>query len=229
MVKMVKKEIIFYTDPSLKNERLKKLSRKTIKKSGLPIVTISLRETVNMGKNITIHGYRSHTMLYTQILLGLLISDADYVFFCEHDCLYHPSHFEFTPPTDNKYYYNNNVYKYRLSDRKVVSYDCNWLSQLCASRKLLIRHYLKRFKMIANGERAYGYEPGTGQSRNIENTDFEHWESKFPNLDVRHGRNWTGVRRMDPSEFRDKSTCQNFKEIKVEEIPGWEPELLLSL
>jgi hypothetical protein len=226
---MVKKEIIFYTDPSLKNEKLKQLSKKSIKKSGLPILTISLREGVNLGRNLIIHGYRSHTTLYTQILLGLLVSDADYVFFCEHDCLYHPSHFEFTPPTDDRYYYNNNVYKYRLSDRKVVSYDCNWLSQLCANRKLLTKHYIERFKTIANGKRAYGYEPGTGQSRRIEKTRFERWESEYPNIDVRHGTNWTGVRRMDPSEFKDKSTCQNFKEIKVEEIPGWDSQLLLGL
>jgi len=226
---MVKKGIIFYTDPSLKNRRLKRLSRKTIKGSGLPITTVSLREKVELGNTLTLHGYRSHTTLYTQILLGLLISDAEYVFFCEHDCLYHPSHFEFTPPSKNIYYYNNNVYKFRLSDSKVVGYDSSWLSQLCASRKLLIDHYIKRFKRIAEGKRAYGYEPGTGQSRLIEKIGFERWESKYPNLDVRHGTNWTGVKRMDPSEFRDKSTCQNFRVIKVENIPGWDTKLLLSL
>lgn len=226
---MVKKEIIFYTDPSLRNKQLRAWTKETLKASGLPIVTVSLRKPVDLGRNMIVHGYRSHTTLYTQILLGLLVSDADYVFFCEHDCLYHPSHFDFTPPTDDRYYYNNNVYKYRLADRKVVGYDCNWLSQLCANRKLLIDHYTNRFRMIASGKRAYGYEPGTGQSRKIEKTGFERWESKYPNIDVRHGHNWTGVKRMDPSEFRDKSTCQNFREIKVEDLKGWDPELLLSL
>ncbi|MBN1168255.1 hypothetical protein JXA63_00035 [Candidatus Woesebacteria bacterium] len=229
MVK-VKKGILFYTDPSLKNEKLKKLSRKTIKASGLPITCVSLRENVDMGgKNLTLHGYRSHTTLYTQILLGLLVSEAKYIFFCEHDCLYHKSHFDFTPPTDKKYYYNNNVYKYRLSDRKVVGYDCNWLSQLCANRDLLISHYTKRFKRIAAGKRAYGYEPGTGQSRLIERTSFERFESKYPNLDVRHGDNWTGTKRMDPKEFRDKSTCQNFKVVDIEKIPGWDTKVLKSI
>jgi hypothetical protein len=226
---MVKREIIFYTEPSLKNEKLKEWSKETIKASGLPILTVSLRKPVDLGRNLLIHGYRSHTTLYAQILLGLLVSDADFVFFCEQDCLYQPSHFEFVPPTKDRYYYNNNVYKYRLSDRRVVGYDCHWLSQLCASRKLLIKHYVKRFKRIADNKKAYGYEPGTGQSRRIERTKFESWESELPNLDVRHGMNWTGVKRMKQSEFRDKSTCQNWKELTVEEIPGWDTERLLSL
>jgi hypothetical protein len=226
---MVKKEIIFYTDCKLKHKKLGEWSKKTIKASGLPILTISLKKDVDFGRNLVLHSYRSHTTLYTQILLGLLISEADYVFFCEHDCLYHPSHFDFTPPTDDKYYYNNNVWKYRLSDRKVVGYDSTWLSQLCANRKLLIKHYLERFKIIADGKRAYGYEPGTGQSRKIEGTGYENWESEYPNFDVRHGGNWTGVVRMDQSEFKNKRYCQNWKEISVEEIPGWDSDLLLSL
>ena len=226
---MVKREIIFYTDCALRHKRLFELSKKSIEASKLPILTLSLKKNLHFGRNIVVHGNRSHTTLYTQILLGLLISDADYVFFCEHDVLYHPSHFDFTPPTDDKYYYNNNVYKYRLSDRRVVGYDCNWLSQLCANRKLLIDHYIKRFKIIANGKRAYGYEPGTGQSRKIEGAGFGRWESKYPNIDVRHGQNWTGVNRMDPSEFRNKKYCQNWKELRVEDIPYWDTDLLLSL
>ncbi|MFC1600642.1 hypothetical protein ACFL25_01025 [Patescibacteria group bacterium] len=226
---MVKREIIYYTDCKLENTRLLKEARKTVVASGLPILTISLDHEVDLGRNVVLKGKRSQNMLFSQLILGLLISDADFVFFCEHDVLYHPSHFEFTPPTDDKYYYNNNVYKYRLSDRKVVGYDCHWLSQLCAGRKLLIDHYIKRLRRIADGNATGGYEPGTGRSRKIESTKYELWESKYPNIDIRHGKNWTGVNRMDPSEFRNKKTCQNFKEINIEDIPEWDPELLLSI
>ena len=223
------KEILYYTDCKLKHKELFKWSKKTIEESGLPILTISLKDRVRDERNIILNAGRAHSTLYLQILLGLMVSEADYVFFCEHDVLYHPSHFDFTPPTREKYYYNNNVYKYRLSDRKVVGYDCNWLSQLCASRELLIKHYTKRFKMIAHGQKAYGWEPGSGQSRAIDKVPLEHWESDFPNLDVRHGQNWTGVKRMDPSEFRNKKTCQNFDVLSVPDIKGWDHEKLLSL
>lgn len=223
------KEIIFYTDSALKHKKLGRWSKQTIKDSGLPILSIALKKKTDIGRGLAFHANRSHTTLYAQILLGLLISEAKYVFLCEHDVLYHPSHFKFTPPTDDKYYYNNNVYKYRLSDRKVVGYDCNWLSQLCTSRKLLIDHYIKRFKIIANGKKAYGYEPGSGQSWRVDKITLERWVSEYPNIDVRHGQNWTGVDRMNPREFRDKRTCENWKEIKVEDIPYWNTKELLSL
>lgn len=223
------KEIIYYTDKNLEGTELIKHCRKTVVDSGLPIITLSLRGEVPVGRNIVIHGYRSHTTLYQQILLGLLVSEAKYVFLCEQDILYHPSHFEFTPPTSDKYYYNNHVYKYRLSDRKVIRYDCHWLSQLCADRELLIDHFIKRFKIIAGGGKAYGYEPGTGQSKIIDSTRFGLWESEGPNIDVRHGKNWTGVDRMHPDEFRNKKTCQNWREYEVKDIPYWDADLLLSL
>jgi hypothetical protein len=227
---MVKREIIYYTDNALRHKRLWKWSQKTIKASGLPIISVALKRKLDMGgKTIAVHGYRSHTTLYTQILLGLLVSEADFVFFCEHDCLYHPSHFDFIPPTRKRYYYNNNVWKYRLTDRKVVGYDCNWLSQLCADRKLLIKHYIRRFKMIANGKRAYGWEPGSGQSKTIDKVPLKRWNSEYPNIDVRHGQNWAGVNKMDLSEFGNRKNCKDWKEISVKEIPGWDTKLLLSL
>jgi len=117
--------------------------------------------------------------MFKQILYGLKRSKADYIFMAEHDVLYHPSHFEFDPPRDDTYYYNNNVYnrddtyyynnnvyKYKLKGRIVVKYDCRWLSQLCANRELLIQHYEKKIKIIENGKerKFYGYEPGTGHS-----------------------------------------------------------------
>ena len=156
-------------------------------------------------------------------------AEQDYLFFTEHDVLYHPSHFEFRPKRDDTYYYNNSVVKYRLSDKKVVSYDCSWLSQLCANRELLISHYEKRLDIIANGGKAYGYEPGTGQSKSIDNVGSERWNGSNMNIDVRHGGNWTGVQRMDTSEFKNKKTCQNFEVLEVKDLKDWDHERLLNL
>jgi hypothetical protein len=220
------KEIIYYTDGRLEGTYLCKLVRSLILKSNLPITSVSLKP-IDFGRNIYFRESRRHSTLYKQILIGLKASKARFVFFCEHDVLYHKSHFEFKPEREDIYYYNNNWLKFRMSDGKVVSYDSGPLSQLCASRKLLIKHYEKRLAMIKNGERAYGYEPGSGQSRAIDNPGIEYFYSKIPNIDVRHGKNWTGTARFDPKEFKNKKTCQNWKEHKIEEVYHWDSVLLL--
>ena len=222
--------ILYYSENKLDGTKLNNLCRETILTSGLPIISVT-QKPIDFGTNIvyTKMKGRSHTLLYNQILTGLKAAPQDYLFFCEHDVLYNPSHFKFRPPRDDIYYYNNNAYKYRLSDRKIISYDCSWLSQLCANRKLLIKHYEKRLKMIANGERAYGWEPGTGQSRKIDKVRSERWKSEDPTIDVRHGDNWTGVQRMSQDEFNNQKYCQNWKEVTVDTIPYWDKDLLLSL
>lgn len=225
---MVDKSILYYTDNLLDHTRLGKVVRKYILKANLPITSVTLRP-LDFGDNIVFDAKRSHSNMFKQILIGMKTIKTKYVILCEHDVLYHPSHFDFIPPKDNVYYYNNNVWKYRLSDKKVIGYDCQWLSQCCASRKILIEHYEAKLDAIANGKRAYGYEPGTGQSRKLTPYKTESWESEYPCVDIRHGKNWTGVNRMAQDEFRNKKNCQNWQEISVGEIPTWDEKLLLSL
>jgi len=222
-------EILYYSHNQLDGTEVNNWCRETILAANLPIISVTQKPT-DFGKNILFERRgKSHSFLYRQILIGLEASEAEYLFFCEHDVLYHPSHFEFRPPRDDVYFYNNNVYKYRLADRKIITYDCGWLSQLCASRELLLRHYKKRLDLIKAGHRAYGYEPGSGQSKKIDNVGFERWNSQFPNIDIRHGGNWTGVNRMNPDEFKNKDNCRNWRELTVGELPGWDAERLLKL
>ena len=51
--------------------------------------------------------------MFKQILAGLEALDTDIVFFCEHDVLYYPSHFDFRPLKKDVIYYNTNVWKVR--------------------------------------------------------------------------------------------------------------------
>jgi len=224
------KQIIYYTDKSVE-ERLFKLVQKHIKKSGLPIICVSLNKPVDFGKNYIFWGKRSNESMFKQVLIGLQASKADHIFMCEHDVLYHPSHFDFAPPRDDVYYYNKNAYKYKLKTGRIVKYDCRWFSQLCANRELLIQHFKKKIKVIEAGKdrRHFGYEPGSGHSRKIDKYGHEYYESKYPNIDIRHGRNFSGTGRMKIEHFRDKNTCKNFKEYKLDQIPGWSKEYLSSL
>ena len=220
---MVTKAILYYTDNKLEDKIISSLVKTYIAESHLDIISVSLNP-IQFGRNIHYKAKRGHSTMYRQILAGLNATKADYIYICEHDVLYHHTHFDFIPPKNDVYYYNNNVWKYRIEDRKVIGYDCKWCSQLVASRELLKRHYEKRLWMIDTGRKAFGFEPGSGQSKHIDRFKSDRFKSEYPNIDIRHGKNVTGTTRMCPSEFKNKNNCQNWKEITVHDIPGWEYE-----
>lgn len=224
------KSIVYYTHDKI-DTGLRTLAQEWIKKAELPVVCVSLKTPVNFGKNYVYWGEYGYESMFKQILIGLRASDSKYVFMCEHDVLYHPSHFKFTPPRDGVYYYNSNAYKYKLKGRIVVKYDHRWLSQLCANRELLIQHYEKKIKIVEEGKerKFYGYEPGTGHSRNVDSYGFEMFSSEYPNIDIRHGRNLSGSGRTKIEDFRDKNTCKNFKSYTLDQIPGWDTQMLWNL
>lgn len=218
------KAIVYYTTNLLEGTLLGEMVKVFIEDSGLPIYSVS-QKPMDFGNNFVYPKVgRSHSLYFGQIMMGLEKCPAKYVFFCEHDTLYHPSHFDFTPPTDDKVYYNNNALRYRLSDRKIVGYDSAWTNQLCANRLLLVKHYNDRMKYIKAGNKGYGFEPGSGQSKRIDNLESEFWESEYPNIDVRHEGAITGTSRMELKDFRKKPT--NFKEYDINNIPGWDKETL---
>ena len=213
-------EILYYSDNKLDKTLLGIFVKKCILQAGLPIISVTLKP-INFGRNIHYKGRRGQRTMIKQIRRGLKNSEANHIFICEHDVLYHRSHFKFKPPKDNVYYYNNNVIKYKPSINKAISYDCKWFSQCVANRKLLLQHFNKKLELIEQGKRAWGFEPGTGQSKKIDRYKTESFESEIPNIDIRHGKNFTGSGRMRQEEFRNKNTCQNWKEYNVKDIPYW--------
>ena len=205
-----------------------------------PIVSSSLKKMDFGVKNVHFPSLRrGHLTMYKQILGALESSSADIIFFCEHDVLYHPSHFDFTPPKNNTYYYNVNVWKVRLPDGHSLRVnDCKQLSGLCGYRQLLIEHYKKKIEIIrqrqadlkAAGEpiindgvsKYMGYEPGLHSvPRGVDNFPVESWQSQFPNIDIRHGDNFTKS-RWTKEEFVDQKYTQGWMEGTADKIPGWE-------
>ena len=224
------KEILYYTNNKLNQHVFEEVQR-WLKKAELPITCVSLNEQIDFGKNIVYEGESGYLSMFKQILVGLKASEADHIYMAEHDVLYHPSHFDFTPPKDDVYYYNSNAFKYKPKNNKIVIYDHRWLSQLVANRELLIQHYEKKIKIIEDGKprKMYGYEPGTGHSRNVDSYGFDYFKSEYPNIDIRHGKNLSGTGRMKVEDFRDKRTCKNFREVSLKEIPGWSYQYLSQL
>lgn len=217
------KGIVYYTDNRI-DERILKWGQDQIKKSNLPIVSVSLKP-LEFGKNIVLDMERGYITMFKQILTGLKALDTDVVFLCEHDVLYHESHFDFNPIRDDVYYYNMNSWITRTSDGFAVKYDQKSLSGLCADRKFLIKHFEKRIKICeeVGFSRAMGFEPGTHKRKErVDDFKAEGYLSEYPNIDIKHSKNLTKA-RWRQEDFRDKRNCQNWKEQNIKDgIDGWD-------
>lgn len=212
------KGIIYYTDNKLKLKIAHKVQNLLLvisRDKDIPIVSASLKPMAKMGKNIHISAERGYLTMFKQILAALEASEAEIIFHCEHDMLYHPSHFDFTPPKKDMFYYNHNFWRVRTSDGFAVHWDANQVSGLCAYREHLLNYYRKRLKEIETDGFNRNYEPG-GRNKKL----YEAWWSEYPNVDIRHGGTLTKS-KWSPDDFRDKSTCVNWQESSVEKIPGW--------
>lgn len=222
------KGIIYYTDSRL-NGLIYLMVQESILESGLPIVSCSLKP-IDFGKNIVVDSEPSMMTLFRQILKALENSNSDYIFFCEHDVLYHKSHFDFTPSRDDTYYYNTNVWRWDYPKDRFISYDgLKSLSGMCCNRELAINHYRKRLDYIERMKykdgrdpdwaRKMGYEPGKSLKRGgfLEETT-ENWRSEFPIIDIRHKGVLT-PKKVTLDSF--KHLPIGWKETRLTEIPYW--------
>ncbi|MBU2177765.1 MAG: hypothetical protein KJ556_21945, partial [Gammaproteobacteria bacterium] len=217
----VKKGIIYYTDNCLQ-ERFAIVVRNQLKRiaNGHEVISVS-QWPIDFGFNITTKEQRSVLTMFKQILLGLEKSNADIVFLCEHDVIYHKSHFNFEPEKKDVYYYNVNVWKVDAKTGQALYYYTKQTSGLCAYRDLLVEHYRKRIEIVEkNGfKREMGFEPGTHQPpRGIDTHTAKDYYSDFPNIDIRHDNNLT-ANRFKKEQFRSEKSIQGWKESG--EIFGW--------
>lgn len=238
------KGCIYYTNnrlDQLRNERmLSKLVQDSIKNSGLPIVSCSLKP-IDFGKNIVLNLESSILTMYRQILTALQASTEKYVFFCEHDVIYHKSHFDFTPPADDIFYYNVNVWRCHIRHNLCTTYEkMRSVSGLCANRELAVEHYVKKLQYIYDHgfdkipvtrnpawAREMGYEPGKSpRIGGFSKDKIDDWKSKYPNIDIRH-RLTTTAAKMSLSEFRHLPI--GWQEKQLEEIPGWDLKNLFKI
>jgi len=224
--KQVSKGCVYYTDNAL-NMRIAKACRNQIASIGLPIVSTSLKP-LNFGKNFCMaplkRGYEAY---FRQILKALEESTSDVIFFTEHDWLYHPSHFKFTPLRDNTFYYNWNWWRVRSNDGLAVHYDTQLLPGIVAYRKLLVEYYrqvvsyLEKEGFTSDNAHKVGFEPGThGRAEFSRKYNVERFDSEFPNIDIRHEGSLTSS-KWSVSEFRNPKNAQNWVEKDASEIEGW--------
>ncbi len=230
------KGIIFYTDNQLKLKiahTVQKNLRKIADDKGMKIVSSSLKQMTFGDKNVHFpHLKRGYLTMFKQILGALENSNADIVFFCEHDVLYHPSHFDFTPPKKNIFYYNENFWKLNSQTGHALHYDAKQVSGIAVYRKIAIKHYQKRVKIVEKMQsklseeefgkfiRKMGYEPAThGRKERVDDLKSESYKSEFPNIDIRHDNNLSPT-RWKKDQFVNKKYTKGWMETD-DEIEGW--------
>lgn len=192
--------------------------------NGHELGCVALQRTDFGDWTLVLDREKSGGTMHYQILAGLERSTADYVFLCESDVLYHPSHFEFVPPDPSVIYYNTNVWRVRYSDGHAVrTANLQQVSGICANRKLLLAHYRKRVELIEANNGVFdvkrmAYEPGTRGKFGDEK--IANWESKFPNLDITgHGKTLT-TPHFSVESFRNKKYAEGWEEFDGQ-ISGW--------
>jgi hypothetical protein len=234
------KGIIYYTDCRA-DKRILLAAQEYIAASGLPISSCSLKP-IDFGNTVMVlDKERSYTTMVEQIILALDFLNSDYVFFCENDVLYHNSHFDFIPERDDTYYYNVNNYRWMFGSKTAITYkDLVSLSALCCNRQLALTHYKYRLELIKERgldkintrepkwARQFGYEPGTKKRRRggVTDEDYMTWNSALPNVDIRHKRTFSPP-KVSLEAFRHPPT--NWKELPIEQIPGWDLKGLFNL
>ncbi|MBI2049664.1 hypothetical protein HYT32_02040 [Candidatus Roizmanbacteria bacterium] len=185
-----------------------------------PIVSVS-QKPINFGQNFVMNKMESSVIsMYKQILKGLQECKTDIVFLVEHDVLYHPSHFDFTPEREDHFYYNRNEWHISSESGKAVFYVHNNTTELSAFKETLIAHIKRAIEV--NTERfhsSYGIAPPKGippEERKEKYVGI--YMSKVPNIDIRHPKTLSR-QRMDKSEFRSERSLRGWKE--SDGVPGW--------
>jgi len=224
------KGIVYYTDNELNPVIMKACQEQTRKVFNGKIVSVSLKP-VDFGENIVLPLVRGYYSMFKQILAGLEALKTDIAFLIDHDVFYHSSHFEFTPDRKDVYYYNQNVWRVRVSDGHALHY--HFYSGCCAYTDFLIKHYRERIRRIeeliktkgectTNDFLRMGFEAGTHtRKERIDIYKAQVWQSEFPNIDIRHKGNLTGS-RWSKDRFRSQRNCQGWEESTVDKIEGWE-------
>ena len=216
------KGLVYYTDNRCEERILiacRRQLERCMEKYGFPVISVS-HWPITFGKNFVMELPRSPLSIYKQMVRGMEECETDVIFLIEHDVLYHPSHFDFTPPGENRFCYNMNRWFISSTEGKAITYYGSEDSFLSGYRELLLKHYRKAIEVTEK----FGFRSSLGFNppRGVPVEDYcgkaKRYISKYPNIHIKHDNNYT-KHRMDKSEFRVERNCRNWQE--ADEVPGW--------
>jgi hypothetical protein len=205
--------IIYYTDGHVE-DKIARIVRKHIASSGKPIVSVSQGYLDFGDRNVNVGKLgRDYRNIQFQVLQGCLTAKTKYVALAEHDTLYPDGYFDWIPPKDDVFYYNQNrvfvvAKKGPQYGMYIIYKDANPnADQLICNRELLIEATKKRLELLDSGEplpRGWG-EPGFSDYFKDETWEWR-W-NEIPSVDIFHNDNFT----MRHGNFKDTAW----------EIRGW--------
>ena len=218
------KAVLYYTDNCCE-ERIATASRLQLSRcvNGLELVSVSQYPLPSFGRNIVLTLGSSILSMFRQIQAGLEAIKADVVFMAEHDVIYHPSHFEFTPPRADRYYFNTNVWMLDAATGRALHYDgMTKTSGLVAYRETLLEHYRRKVATIEESgwSRRLGFEPGEKLSKGRIDHKSEWWQSEFPNVDIKHDGCITPG-RFELSQYQHGGRRLRKSWMLTDTIPHW--------
>lgn len=207
------KAVIYYTDNSLdpKFERFCQeqltLALRDVK---CHLISVS-QKPIHFGYNICVGDIgRSWASLYTQLLEGIRQVNASIIYLAEHDCLYTPEHFAFTPSERGVFYYNTNHwfvqlkngiygYRYRIPMSQCVGFKEDFIEAVTERLAIAKQGFQIRKGIMGAGE--FGICDNriafVGWQHEGKSFDAEEFRTTLPNIDIRHGGNFTGRRKTD--------------------------------
>ena len=218
------RSIVYLTDNTLAPGIMALCQRKLLEVAGdIPIISISQRP-IDFGHNINVGEIgRNWLSLYKQLLAGCRAADTEWVVIAEHDCLYTAEHLNYTPEDGGVFWYNDNRWLVQWGDNhpELNGMYSKWsgslaLSQLISNRELLAECIAERVKILDGGNaRMLGKaEPGITVQRarkwarsgkpiwlrkylaeHLNKYEHRVFNTELPNLDIRHGSNFTGPKR----------------------------------
>lgn len=210
------KGILYFTDNRMSrkiNYEVRSRIKQIAKDKNMELVCSSRKPVKYMGKNVVTDEPRGYLTMFRQILKGLEAMESDIVFMAEHDVLYPPEHFDFTPPSRDNYYYDVNWWKIHMNDGFAISWEADQVSGLCAYRDKLIEYYKHRVETFDKDNFDRKFEPMSG-------VNSEQWKASVPHVDLRTGRNLTYDKRSI-NDFRKKESAVNLQTSDIDHIPHW--------
>jgi len=183
---------------------------------GREIISVS-HKPMKFGKNICVGPLPiGNESIFRQMLTAAEAATTRYVACAESDCLYTQEHYNFAPPRDDTFYYNDNAwYAHWCGDRhKPYTYvKRKALSQLICNRELLIAALRQNLMLYDKGftirkGKGGACEPGActieeafvGTKQMWLDAEYNNYQSEYfhteqPNLDIRHENNTNPGRR----------------------------------
>ena len=223
--------IVYYTDNSLPPEFEVRCQRELAKSAqGKRIISVS-QKPLDFGDNICLPFIgRNLRSLFLQPLVGVLAAETKYIALAEHDCFYHPSHFDWRPDDDSVFWYDVNHWFVKYETGDYAYYRRKPMSMLICTRAQFIPAVYEKIEMFETGFRlptgGYGVcEPGVIDGReDFKMARSEWWlrmkdvgkepmymakgfRAELPSLDIRHGHNYSGNLGAYIRRARHKTDC----------------------